>query len=140
MRSSCSKICLMTVPAEIAASKQINLVTFRKDGTPVSTPVWHVAEGDTMTTVSAANAWKVKRIRNNPRVEITACDMRGKVSPGAQTVTGTAVLLPDSETENARRLLERRYVTARIGGFFVRLLHIKRPAGIGIVITLGGQA
>ena len=44
----------MPVPAEIAASKQINLITYRKDGTPVPTPVWHVAEGNTVTTVSAA--------------------------------------------------------------------------------------
>ncbi|GAA2873268.1 PPOX class F420-dependent oxidoreductase [Actinoplanes cyaneus] len=126
----------MTVPAEIAASKQISLTTFRRNGTPVPTAVWHVAEGDTVTTVSAAGAGKVKRIRNNPQVEITACDLRGKVAPGAQTIRGTAVLLPESETENARRLLERRYVTARIGGFFVRLLHLKRPAGVGIVVTL----
>lgn len=126
----------MPVPAEIAASKQINLITYRKDGTPVSTPVWHVADGDTVTTVSAADAWKVKRIRRNPQVEIVACDIRGKVAPGAQPVRGTAVLLPPTETEGARRLLERRYVTARIGGGLSRLLRIKRPAGVGIVVTL----
>ncbi|MBB4741636.1 PPOX class probable F420-dependent enzyme [Actinoplanes octamycinicus] len=126
----------MSVPTEIAASKQISLITFRKDGRPVATPVWHVARGDTLTTVSAADAGKVKRIRNNPRVEVVACDLRGKVAPGAQPVRGTAVLLPPSETEKTRRLMETRYVTARIGGFVSRLLRIKRPAGIGIVITL----
>jgi PPOX class probable F420-dependent enzyme len=130
----------MPVPAEIAASKQINLITYRKDGTPVSTPVWHVADGNTVTTVSAADAWKVKRIRRNPRVEVVACDIRGKVNPGARPVPGTATLLPDSETESARRLLERRYISARIGGGLSRLLHIKRPAGIGIVVTLDEQA
>jgi PPOX class probable F420-dependent enzyme len=126
----------VTVPADIAASKQISLITYRKDGTPVATPVWHVAQGNTVTTVSAADAWKVKRIRRNPEVEIVACDIRGKVAPGAQAVRGTATLLPDSETEATRRLLERRYVSARIGGTITRLLRIKRPAGIGIVITL----
>ena len=126
----------MSVPPEIVASKQISLTTYRKDGTPVSTPVWHVAEGDTLTTVSSADAWKIKRIRNNPRVEVTACDIRGKVAPGARPVEGTAVLLPASETENARRLMERRYVSARIGGWFARTFHIKRPAAIGIVVTI----
>jgi PPOX class probable F420-dependent enzyme len=126
----------MTVPAEIAASKQISLTTFRKDGTPVATPVWHVAEGDRLTTVSAADAWKVKRIRNNSRVEVTPCDLRGKIAPGAVTVEGTAVLLPPSETENARRLMESRYVSARIGGWFARTFRIKRPAAIGIVVTI----
>jgi PPOX class probable F420-dependent enzyme len=126
----------MPVPAEIAASKQISLTTYRKDGTPVATPVWHVAHGDTVTTVSAADAGKVKRIRRNPEVEIVACDIRGNVAPAAQRVRGTAVLLPPSETENARRVLARRYITARIGGWFAKVLRIKRPPGIGIVITI----
>jgi PPOX class probable F420-dependent enzyme len=126
----------MTVPAEIAASKQIGLTTFRKDGTPVATPVWHVAAGNTLTTVSAAGAGKVKRLRRNPQVEIVACDIRGKVAPGAQPVRGTAVLLAADETEAARRLLEGRYLSARIGGGLSRLLRIKRPPGVGIVITL----
>ncbi|MBB2947647.1 hypothetical protein FB565_007418 [Actinoplanes lutulentus] len=126
----------MTVPADIAASKQISLTTYRKDGTPVATPVWHVADGDTITTVSSADAWKVKRLRRNAQVEIVRCDVRGKIDPDARPVRGTATLLPPSETEAARRLLESRYVSARIGGTLTRLLHIKRPAGIGIVITL----
>ncbi|WP_433383487.1 PPOX class F420-dependent oxidoreductase [Actinoplanes sp. CA-142083] len=126
----------MTVPAEIAASKQISLTTYRKDGTPVATPVWHVAEGDKLTTVSVADAWKVKRLRRNPHVEVVACDLRGRVRPGAQAVKGTAVVLPPSETESARRLMESRYVTARIGGWFVRTLHIRRPDAVGIVVTL----
>jgi PPOX class probable F420-dependent enzyme len=125
----------MSVPAEIAASKQISLTTYRKDGTAVATPVWQVSEGDILTTVSSADAWKVKRIRNNPQVEVTPCDIRGKVGPDARPVQGTAVLLPPEETEKARRLMESRYVTARIGGFFARTLHIKRPAAVGIVVT-----
>jgi PPOX class probable F420-dependent enzyme len=125
----------MTVPAEIVASKQISLTTFRKDGTPVATAVWHVTTGNTLTTVSAADAWKVKRLRRNPNVEVVACDLRGRVRPGAQPLKGTAVLLPPEETENARRLLESRYVTARIGGWFTRTFHIRRPAGTGIVVT-----
>ncbi|MEV4278616.1 PPOX class F420-dependent oxidoreductase [Actinoplanes xinjiangensis] len=126
----------MTVPAEIIDSKQISLTTYRKDGTPVSTPVWHVVQGDTLTTVSAADAWKVKRIRRNPQVEVVACDIRGKVAAGARPVRGIATLLPPSETEAARRLMERRYTSARIGGRLARLLRLKRPPGVGIVITL----
>jgi PPOX class probable F420-dependent enzyme len=125
----------MTVPAEILASKQISLTTYRKDGTPVATPVWHVTEGNKLTTVSTAEAWKIKRIRRNPNVEVVACDLRGRIRPGAQPVKGTAVLLPPSETEAARRLLETRYVTARIGGFFARTFHIRRPPAIAIVVT-----
>ncbi|GAA2556003.1 PPOX class F420-dependent oxidoreductase [Winogradskya consettensis] len=125
----------MTVTAEIARSKQVSLTTYRKDGTPVSTPVWQVTEGDTMTIVSEAEAWKVKRIRNNPGVEVTACDIRGRITPGAQPLPGTARLLDDAETRTARDLLARRYVTSRLGNWFSRVLHLKRNPLIGIAIT-----
>jgi uncharacterized protein len=131
-----STVFTMSVPADIAASKQISLTTYRKNGTPVSTPVWHVANGDSVTTVSTADAGKIKRIRNNPRVEVTACDIRGRIRPDARPVEGTATLLPESETERARRLMESRYITARIGGWFARTFRIRRPAAIGIVVTL----
>ncbi|MEV6845774.1 PPOX class F420-dependent oxidoreductase [Actinoplanes sp. NPDC051411] len=126
----------MSVPADIASSKQISLTTYRKNGTPVSTPVWHVPGGDALTTVSAADAGKIKRIRNNPRVEVTACDIRGRIQPGAQPAPGIATLLPESETEKARRLLESRYISARIGGWFARTFHIRRPPAIAIVVAL----
>lgn len=126
----------MTVPAEIAASKQISLTTYRKDGTPVATPVWHVSDGGTLTVLSAADAGKVKRLRRNPAVEVVACDVRGTVRPGAQRLRGTAVVLPPEETERVRRLMEGRYVSSRLGSWFVRTLHLRRPAAIGIVITV----
>jgi PPOX class probable F420-dependent enzyme len=125
----------VNVPAEIAASKQISLTTYRKNGTPVPTPVWHVAQGGTATTVSTADAWKVKRIRNNPRVEVVPCDIRGKIASDARPYPATAALLPESETEAARRLMESRYITARIGGWFARTFRIKRPPAVAIVIT-----
>lgn len=127
----------MSVPAEIAGSKQISLTTYRKDGTPVATPVWHVVDGETLAVVSEAEAGKVKRIRRNPEVEVVACDIRGRVAPGAIRHRGTAVVLPPTETERVHRLLRRRYVTSRIGGWFSRLLRLKRAPMAGIVVTLG---
>jgi uncharacterized protein len=125
----------MNVPSAIAESKQISLTTFRKDGTPVPTAVWHVASGNTLTTVSAADAGKVKRLRNNPKVSVAPCDIRGRVAPGAVPVPATARLLPPSETEAARRLMESRYFSARVGGWFARTFRIKRPPAVAIVVT-----
>ena len=66
----------------------MRLTTFRKDGTLVSVPVWFCGkETDYFTT--HPNTWKVKRIANNPRVEIGPC-----------TATETAALPPG----HARRL------------------------------------
>lgn len=125
----------MSVSADIAGSKQVNLTTYRKDGTPVSTPVWHVMDGDTMTVVTETDSGKVKRIRNNPRVEVIACDIRGKVTPGAQPVAGAARLLDERGTERARDLLARRYVTSRVGNWFAKALRLKRKPLIGVAVT-----
>src|SRR5205823_10258164 len=73
--------------AEFAGQKYLNLETFKKDGTGVKTPVWFAADPSSSLDSNDAKLYvytigvsgKVKRIRNNPRVKIAPCDMRGKV-------------------------------------------------------------
>jgi PPOX class probable F420-dependent enzyme len=125
----------MKVRPEIAGSKQVSLTTFRKDGTPVPSPVWHVLDGETMIVVTEASAGKVKRIRNNPRVEVTACDIRGKIAPDARPVSGTARLLDEAETKRARDLLAGRYLVSRLGNQLARIFRVKRNPMVGIAIT-----
>jgi PPOX class probable F420-dependent enzyme len=125
----------MSVLEEIRRSKHVSLVTFRKDGTPVATPVWHVVEGDRLFVVSEAKSWKVRRIRNDSRVEVTACDVRGRIKPGAATATGTARLLDEAGTAEVRKKLARRYVSSRLGNWFTRLLHLRRPPMVAIEVT-----
>jgi PPOX class probable F420-dependent enzyme len=125
----------MTVVDEIGRSRYVNLTTYRKDGTAIATPVWHVVKGDELLVVSDADAWKVKRIRNNSRVVVTVCDFRGKVAPSAPSAEGTARLLDDADTETGRKLLARKYFLSRVGNWFARTLHLRRPPVIGIAVT-----
>ena len=125
----------MTLADEIVRSRQVSLTTFRKDGTPVSTPVWHVPLDGELWIVTEASSFKVKRIRNNPAVQVVPCSVRGVVTPGAPTATGTAKLLDAEGTSTARQLLARRYVTSRIGNWFARLLRLRRPPMIGILVS-----
>lgn len=83
------------------------VTTFRKDGTPVPTPVWVCRDGDELIVWTQTTAGKVKRVRNNPTVELTACDLRGK--PRGETVKGTARILDADGTERGRRLLKKKY-------------------------------
>lgn len=125
----------MPVPAEIARSRHISLVTYRGDGTPVTTPVWHAVHGDEVFVVSEADAWKVRRIRANGAVTVSPCDLRGKVPPGAVSVPGTARLLDAPGTRMARGLIADRYLTSRVGNWLARTLRIRRSEIIGIAIT-----
>lgn len=125
----------MSVPAEIGRSRYVSLVTHRRDGTPVATPVWSVPDGDELYVVSEADAWKVKRVRRDGRVEVTVCDLRGRTAPGATPFPATARLLDGPGTARARKLLARKYLTSRVGNWFARVLRIKRPEMATIAIT-----
>jgi PPOX class probable F420-dependent enzyme len=125
----------MTVVDEIGRSKYVSLTTYRKDGTEVATPVWHVVEGGELFVVSDADAWKVKRIRNNSNVVVTVCSFRGKIAPGAPSAQGTARLLDETGTKTSRALLARKYVLSRTGNWFTKILHLPKRPVIGIAVT-----
>ena len=71
------------------------LTTFRKDGTPVPTPVWVVRIGDELRVWTIRDSGKVKRIRRSGRAQIAPCTIRGK--PRGLSIDATARMLPDSE-------------------------------------------
>ena len=57
--------------------KNMNLTTFRKSGNEVPTPVWFVILEGKLYVRTEASSGKVKRIRNNGRVEPTPSTVRG---------------------------------------------------------------
>jgi PPOX class probable F420-dependent enzyme len=126
----------MSVVGEIGRSRYVSLITYRKDGTEVATPVWHVLKGDELFIVSDAQAGKVKRIRNNSHVVVTVCDVRGRIAPNAPSAQGTARLLDEAGTQTARSLLAGRYLLSRMGNWVTALLHVRRRPVIGIAVTL----
>ena len=125
----------MTVLDEIGRSRYVSFTTYRKDGTGVATPVWHVVNGGELVVVSDAEAWKVKRIRNNSRVMVTVCGIRGRIAPGAPSAEGTARLLDQADTETARTLLARKYFLSWMGNWLTKVLHLRRRPVIGIAVT-----
>lgn len=126
----------MSVIDEIGRSRYVSLTTYRRDGTAVATPVWHVLTGNELLVVSDADAWKVKRIRNDSRVVVTVCGIRGKIAPGAASAPGTARLLDEADTKAGRKLLARKYVLSRVGNWLTSILHLPKRPVIGIAVAL----
>ncbi|OLF16174.1 PPOX class F420-dependent oxidoreductase [Actinophytocola xanthii] len=91
----------------LSRSSYLLVTTFRRDGTPVPTPVWVGRDGDELIVWTQTAAGKVKRIRNNPVVEVAECDLRGR--PKGTPVKGTARILDAEGTEHGRRVLKRKY-------------------------------
>lgn len=98
------------MPAELARSPYVSLVTHRRNGTGVPTPVWAVADGDELLVWTREDSWKVRRLRRDQRVTVTACDVRGRTAEDAETVPGTARLLEEpDELARLRRAMRRKY-------------------------------
>ncbi len=58
----------------------LSLETFRKTGVGVKTPVWFAQEGDTLYVWTVADSGKMKRIRNNARVNVAPCKRFGELT------------------------------------------------------------
>jgi PPOX class probable F420-dependent enzyme len=97
------------MPEELRHGRYVSLTTFRKNGTGVATPVWYAVDGEELYAWTRTDSWKVKRLRNDPAVEVAVCDVRGNVSEGAARVRGTARLVTGEELRRVRRLLGRKY-------------------------------
>ncbi len=92
--------------------KYLNLETYRRNGTPVATPVWFAEERGVFYIYSLAGAGKVKRIRNNPQVRIAPCDIRGK--PRGEWAKARARIASPEEARRAHQLLNRKYPLKRL--------------------------
>lgn len=95
------------IAPELAGHRYLSLTTFRKDGTPVATPVWFAADGDRLVVASQAGAWKVKRLARTPGAVGAGCDARGAVRGEAVDLLGE--VLPAAEHAAAEAALVDRY-------------------------------
>ena len=93
--------------AEIAKSNYLLLTTFTKDGRPKPTAVWAASDGDRLLVITQETSWKVKRIRNTPRVTVAACDVRG--NPKSEAVEAVAEILPKSANGATYDAIGKRY-------------------------------
>jgi PPOX class probable F420-dependent enzyme len=94
----------------LADARFVSLTTFRRSGEAVSTPVWVGRDGGAIVVLTPADSGKVKRLRDDPRVELRPCGRFGAVADGVEPVAGTAELRehPD-DIERARSTIRRTY-------------------------------
>lgn len=102
--------------AAFANRKYLSLETFKKNGQGVKTPVWFAAEPSANLDSNDAKVYvytigvsgKVKRIRNNARVKVAPCNMRGDVQGG--WIPARAEIVTGAEAEHGMLLLNKKYV------------------------------
>ena len=98
--------------APFDGEKYISIESFKKNGEGVKTPVWFVLHDGVFYVYTEADSWKVKRIRNNPRVRVAVCNVRGRVK--GPWLDATASIIEGEERRVADTLLDRKYFMKRI--------------------------
>lgn len=94
--------------------KTVLLTTYRRDGTPVGTPVSIVVHEGRAYFRTWDTSGKAKRLRNNPEVEVAPFRDRLGLPTGHGTQTGPPIrgrvkLLDAAQAKPIRRLLARKY-------------------------------
>src|SRR5262245_57437720 len=90
-------------------SKYLALTTYRRDGRPVTTPVWAVPLEGKLYVVTANGTGKARRLRATSRVRFASCNASGKsiLSPWQE---GTGRIVEDEGRRNAAlAALQRKY-------------------------------
>ncbi|MFC9981364.1 PPOX class F420-dependent oxidoreductase [Gordonia sp. NPDC127522] len=119
---------------EAGTAKYVNLTTYRKDGTAVTSPLWAALDGDRLVMWTVADSWKVKRLRRDPRVVVQACDVRGHKTFG-EPVSGTAEVLDAADSGRVKKAIADKY--GLLGKITMLGSKLRRgeAGSVGIVIT-----
>jgi PPOX class probable F420-dependent enzyme len=121
---------------DLAQERYISLTTFKRDGTPVSAPVWVAGDEGRLLVWTADSSWKVKRIRRDGHVRVAPCTMRGKIR--GEGVDAEATILDD--TSLVQKLEARKYgwrmrVIGRMIALGRKIRREPTPESVTLVIT-----
>ena len=125
----------------ITDEKYVSFTTFTRSGKPKPLPVWIADLGDgTYGFTSDADAWKVKRLANNPNITLQPCNIRGVVKEESQIVAGTARAVTGEDFMKVLRAIKAKY------GLMAYLIHLdisrwfkkspEKNSGCAIIVTL----
>jgi len=95
----------------LAGHRYCLLVTFRRSGEPIPTPVWFgLGDGHAYFNTRERNA-KVKRISRDPHVRVGPCSFRGK--PLGPLAEGRARVVAQEDEMKAEAAIRSNYGIAR---------------------------
>ncbi|MEV0981428.1 PPOX class F420-dependent oxidoreductase [Streptomyces sp. NPDC049915] len=121
----------------LGAGSYLLLTSYRRNGTPVATPVWVVRDGDALGVWTVAGSYKVKRIRARADVLVGPCDARG--NPTGEQVPATAEITDAATVGRYRQLIARKYgLIGRLTLFGSRVRR-GRDGTVGIRVTLSRE-
>jgi PPOX class probable F420-dependent enzyme len=98
---------VMNGPRALASSQYVVVTSYRRDGTPVETPVWVVGDGDALAVWTPRKSYKVRRIMRNPAVTVAPCTFDG--TPLGPALPARAEIMDRAGLDRVRAALKRKY-------------------------------
>ena len=86
-----------------------SLETYRKDGTAARTPLWCVDLDDDVRLWTGAESYKVKRLRNNPKGRLAACNASGKKILGEWVEVEAEIFEAQTEVDRVVAAFAKKY-------------------------------
>jgi uncharacterized protein len=123
--------------ARLADEKFVSLTTFKKNGDAVASPMWIGRDGDDLVVWTPAEAWKVRRVRRDPRVRLIPCGRTGKVDTTQPVVNGQAEVIDDHrEVSRIESIIKRKYgLVYRVMTIVETIAALGRKPRVGLRIT-----
>ena len=94
---------------DFANVQYINLETFKKDGSKVTTPVWVAQQNNSLVVTTGKNAGKVKRIRNNGKAIIYTTNQSGSKKLSEELEVKGSILSDEDLITEAVTILKKKY-------------------------------
>jgi uncharacterized protein len=117
----------------IRVQPMINLVTFRKNGQPVPTPVAVSHADGKLYIITGVKTGKIKRLRHNPLIKVAPCDWSGKLL-GDMVDAQARVLTPAESKAIGKRV--KFNTPAPLMFIFNRLRDLRQGGNIYVEICL----
>src|SRR5262245_17949297 len=95
--------------AALGDPRYIALTTYRRDGRPVTTPVWLASLKGKLYVFTASNTGKAKRVRATSRVRFAPSNMNGRRILGACREGTGRVVRDEALRDSAMAALRRKY-------------------------------
>jgi len=86
----------MTDGQPLPGGRYISLVTFRRDGREVATPLWFAELDGKLYAYTLGRSAKVRRLGNRGDIRVASCTLTGRITGPWRAGTGRAV--PEAET------------------------------------------
>ena len=90
-------------------AEYINLITYKRDKSSVTTPVWVASFSNSLVVTTSLNAGKVKRVRNNGKATIYITNQNGSKKL-SESLDLKATLIEDLDLKKqATDLIRKKY-------------------------------